>query len=157
MSASTSPIKLFTAALAALFLSACNPMAQLDGAEESIAKFHSTYNSGDARALYGTTADDFREVTTPAQMVELVELVTDRMGKVETTQRKAININSENGTTLTVVTMTTMFEKGEAIETFTYQGNGADMKLVGWNVDSPNFSDEADGESEPEAEAGPAE
>lgn len=144
-------VRLFAAALFALFLSACNPMAQLEQAEGEITQFHATYNAGDSRALYGTTADDFREITTAEQMDGLVQMVTDRMGKVESTERAGFNINSDNGTTYTVVTMTTMFEKGKATETFTYVEGDQGLELVGWNVDSPNFLDESGAAVEGEA------
>lgn len=132
-------LNLFAAALFAFLLSACNPMEQLDGAEQSIDRFQETYNSGDARALYGLTAEEFREVTTPQQMEELVQLVDDRMGAVESSERTGFNINTNNGQTVSTVTMTTQFEKGEGTETFTFFGTGDDMRLVGWNVDSENF------------------
>jgi len=133
------PFRLFAATLFALFLSACNPMEQVDEANQSIEAWHETYNSGDARALYGQTAQEFREVTSIDQMNQLVELVTDRMGKVQSSERSGININTTNGVTTTVVTMATVFEKGEGTETFTFQGTGDDTKIVGWNVDSPAF------------------
>ena len=131
--------KTIFAALFALFLAACNPMAQLDNSEQQIARWHETYNDGDARALYGQTGDMFRDVTTPEQMDDLVALVSERMGKVESTEREGFSINTDNGVTTTVVTMKTQFEKGESTETFTFHGTGEEMALVGWNVDSPNF------------------
>ncbi len=145
-------IKFLIAALAGLLLAACNPMAQLEGAEQQIAEFHATYNEGDARALYGATAQEFRDVTPIGDMNELVAFVTERMGKVESAERAGFNVNSENGVTRTTVTMTTQFEKGEATETFVFQGGGEDMGLVGWNVDSPNFQDDADQQAEAEGE-----
>lgn len=132
-------LKTLTAALAALLLAACNPMAQLNEAEAQVESFHDTYNEGDARALYGLTGEPFREVTSAQDMVDLVALVDERMGKVVSSEREGININSDNGTTTTTVTMKTEFEKGEATETFIFMGSGEDMGLVGWNVDSPNF------------------
>ncbi|MAY20279.1 MAG: hypothetical protein CL955_06640 [Erythrobacteraceae bacterium] len=153
-------LKLFVAALSALFLAACNPMAQLDKGESTIIEFHETYNEGNAQALYGLTSDEFRGATTPEQMQALVDLVTERMGAVESTEREGFNINTNNGLTETTVTMKTQFAKGEGTETFTFYGSGDDMRLVGWHVDSPNFMDipaEAVTEVEPEAEAAAAE
>ena len=124
---------------AALLLTACNPMAQLDSAEERIAKFHEVYNAGDARALYGLTSDEFRGATTPEQMEELVATVTTAMGTVESTERSGFNLKSENGQSVTSVTMTTKFAKGEGTETYTFFGSGEDLRIVGWHVDSPNF------------------
>ncbi|WP_299193067.1 hypothetical protein [uncultured Erythrobacter sp.] len=143
-------IKTITAVLFALLLAACNPMAQLDGATEEIERFHSTYNQGDARALYGQTGQEFRDVTAPEDMDALIEHVTEFMGKMESTSREGFNINTNNGMTTTVVTMKTVFEKGEAIETFTFRGQGEDLRLVGWNVDSPNFMVEPATDSAPE-------
>ena len=113
-------IKTFTAAFAALLLAACNPMAQLDDAESRVEAFHETYNGGDARALYGKTGDEFREITSPEQMDELVAVVTDRMGKVVSTEREGMNINSNNGVTTTTVTMKTMFSFEEPTWTISY-------------------------------------
>lgn len=132
-------IRIALAAFFAALLSACNPMAQLEQSEAKIEKWHDTYNQGDARTLYGLTSQEFRDVTTLEQMNELVALVTDKMGKVSASERTGFNINTDNGVTSTVVTMKTTFEKGEGTETFTFQGSGDDTRLVGWNVDSPNF------------------
>ncbi|MHA7818620.1 MAG: hypothetical protein ACX930_03115 [Erythrobacter sp.] len=134
-------LKIFAAALSALLLAACNPMEQLDVGEERIAKFHETYNAGDSRALYGLTGEEFREATTAQQMDGLVATVNDRMGAVESTERSGFNINTNNGQTVSTVTMITEFEKGEGTETYTFLGTGEKMRLVGWHVDSPNFLD----------------
>ena len=149
-------IKAFAAASLALLLAACNPMAQLDSAEDEVAQFHAVYNQGDARAMYGMTAQEFRDVTSIDEMNELVDFVTERMGKVESTERAGFNVNSNNGTTVTIVTMTTQFEKGEATETFTFKGGSDELGLTGWNVDSPNFQDDAAPEADPEVESAEA-
>jgi len=151
------PIKTFAAACLALILAACNPMEKLEVAEAEIAQFHEVYNTGDAAALYEQTGEEFRSVTTPEQMGELVELVTDKMGAVESTERSGFNINSDTDETLTTVTMTTAFAKGEGVETFTFYGSGDDLRLVGWNVDSPNFLEEGQVPDEAVTEPEPAE
>lgn len=148
-----------TAALFALFLAACNPMAQLDTGEGEIAKFHETYNTGDARTLYGLTSEEFRAATTPDQMQALVDTVSERMGAVTSTERTGFNINTNNGETVSTITMTTQFEKGEGVETYTFMGTGDEMRLVGWHVDSPNFMNvptDAVTVVEPEGEAAEA-
>lgn len=134
-------LNLLIAAAFALLLSACNPMAQLDGAEQYIERFQQTYNSGDARALYGQTSEEFRDATTPEQMQELITLIDERMGAVESSERAGFNLDTNNGLTVSTVTMTTQFTKGEGTETYTFYGTGDDLRLVGWNVDSDNFLD----------------
>lgn len=136
------PIRNFVTAFAMLFLlAACNLMEQVDVIDERIEQWHSTYNSGDAQALYALTGEAYREATSPEQMDGLVVLVTERMGKVESSERTNTNINMDNGVTTTVVDLATVFEKGEATETMTFLGTGEETRLVGWNVDSPNFVD----------------
>lgn len=149
------PLKLFLASAFALLLAACNPMEQAETVDAKIAQFHETYNAGDAAALYEQTGQEFRDATTPEQMVALVEEVTARMGTVESTERTNMNIDLNEGDDVTVVTMNTVFTKGQGTETFTFYGQGEDARLVGWNVDSPNFLDvpaEAVTTVEPEVE-----
>ena len=145
-------LKALIAASTALVLTACNPMEQVEVADAKVARFQATYNEGDARGLYGQTSDEFREVTTPQQMDELVEYVTDKMGAIESSERSGININSSNGVNQTTVTMTTTFAKGEGTETYTFIGSGEEMRLAGWNVDADNFADDAVEEGEAQEE-----
>ncbi len=133
------PIRFCVAGLFALLLAACNPVEQLEISEQKIDRWQATYNRGDAGALYGQTSPAFRDEITREQMDELVALVIERMGKVESSERAGFNVKSNNGVTTTIVTMTTTFEKGEGTETFTFQGGGDDTGLMGWEVDSPNF------------------
>ncbi len=143
-------LKTFVAAAFAMLLAACNPMAQLDGVEEKVEQFQQTYNSGDAEALYGLTSDEFRSVTTPEEMEALVALVTEKMGGVESSERTGFNIDAQTDVTTTVVTMNTAFERGEGVETFTFHGQGGDIRLVGWNVESDNFLEDAEAQGEGE-------
>lgn len=87
-------IRIAFAAFAAALLSACNPMAQLEQSEAKIEKWHATYNEGDARTLYGLTSQEFRDVTSIDEMNQLVDLVTDKMGKVSSSERTGFNINT---------------------------------------------------------------
>lgn len=128
-------LRTILAGMFALLVAACNPVAQIGGADERIEEFHETYNRGDARALYGRTAPEFREITSAGEMETLVAAVTERLGKVKSSEREGLNLNSDDGTTQTVVTMRTEFENGDATETFYFVGHGENMALAGWNVE----------------------
>ena len=132
-------------------------MEQVEVADQKVDRFQATYNVGDARGLYGQTAPEFREVTTPQQMDELVAYVSETMGAIESSERSGININSNNGVTTTTVTMKTDFTKGDGEETYTFYGTGEDMRLVGWNVDSDNFAVEVEENDSAEIEEALAE
>ena len=148
-------LKAILAALTALLLAACNPMEQLDGTEQIIERYQQTYNSGDARALYGQVSEEFRRASTAEQMAGLVEFISGNLGQIESSERNGFNINTENGLTTTTVTMITQFEKGEGEETYVFYGQGEDLRIVAWNVNSTALAQ--GNEVEAEAETEPAE
>lgn len=123
-----------------LLLVACNPVANLEGAENKIERFQGVYSAGSHDELYRMTGRKFREVTSREQFQDLVDLFDARLGRVVETERSGFNVNTMNGITTTVVSMTTQFAQGEGLETYTFHGHGEDIQLVGWNVNSPRLA-----------------
>ena len=121
-------------------LAACNPMANLDGAETKIERFQNAYSSGNADRLYDMTGEAFREVSTRDEFAEMVKLFDARLGPIVDSERSGFNLNTNNGITRTVVTMETQFAQGSGMETYTFHGHGEDIELVGWNVNSPRLA-----------------
>lgn len=126
----------FLGAMCALLLSACNPVANLDAGEQSIEAYQAAYSANDADALWNQVGQDFRDVTTREQFDDLLEVLQSRLGAIESSERAGFNVNTTTDGTFTVVQMSTQFEQGEGVETYTFLGNGEDMELVGWNVNS---------------------
>lgn len=121
----------------ALLLSACNPAAQVADAQAQIKKFQALYNKGDAKAFYREGGATLRK-TAPADQVEsMIGLFSARLGKIESSKQTGFNTAFNNGTTTTKIVMQTRFERGEATETYVFNGSGQDMELAGWNVNSP--------------------
>ena len=140
-------------------LAACNPMANLEEAETRIEEFQAAYSVDDVDDMYEMTGPEFRKVTTREEFDDLYALIDLRLGAVEASERTGFNVNTNNGRTVTVVSMQSEFELGEGIETYTFFGHGEDMELVGWNVNSPNLtltSEDIRKLSEDEAQAEPA-
>lgn len=122
--------------IAALFLAACNPAANLKQGDAQIERFHQVYSSGNIDALYALTGPKFHELATPRQFHDLFDVVNSRLGPVKSSQRQGFGVNTTTEGTFTNITMDTQFEQGEGIETFTFMGSGDDMKLEGWHVNS---------------------
>jgi len=121
---------------AAALLTACNPVANLNQGEEQIAQFHDRYARGEYAAIYRAAGPQLRESATPDQFYDLLKVVAARLGDIQETERVGFNVNTNNGVTLTNVVMASTFELGNAQETFTFTGNGDNMKLVGWHINS---------------------
>ena len=120
----------------ALLLTACNPVANLHHGDAAIERFHQLYSSGNVDALYGLTGPTFHKVTNREQFGQLIAVLDARLGRVTSSERQGFKVNSTPAGTFTFVAMNTKFEQGTGVETFTFLGNGDDMKLEGYHVDS---------------------
>jgi hypothetical protein len=149
---------LMCAAIAAaiLALAACNPVANLNAGDSQIAKFHAAYSRGDAGAIYAMTGPQFRATTSRAQMDDLVDVFSVRLGAVRSSERTSFNVNSNPSGTFTTIIMATQFAKGQGQEDFIFSGKGDEMKLEGWHVHSPNLALTPDDIADERGEAGPA-
>ena len=127
------------AAILLVALSACNPIANIDGAENKIKEFQKVYNDGKPDALYRMTGDQFKKISSREEFQTIYDVIDARLGQVATSERINFNLNSNNGVTTTVIVMETSFEQGEGTETYTFHGHREDMQLVGWQVNSPRL------------------
>ena len=133
-------MRVIFAAAAAWLATACNPIANLEDADDTIATFQARYNEGDAGKLYGLTGDRFKQITSRGEMEDLVTVFSTRLGRIENSERSNFNVSTKNGVTTTVVLMQTDFERGEGVETYTFQGGGDDFELIGWHIASPRLA-----------------
>ena len=119
-------------------------MANLDEAEKQITRFENAYSAGNVDKLWGMTGDPWKEVSSRDEFDDLNTVLTARLGKIEESNRQNFNVNTTNGLTVTVVVMDTSFEQGDGLQTYTFHGDGEDMELVGWVVNSPRIQLTAD-------------
>ncbi|MBV7260165.1 hypothetical protein [Erythrobacter crassostreae] len=132
--------RVLLAVFGAFALAACNPMENLEQSEARIAQYEKAYSSGNSDALWRLSGEKLREVTPREDFDNLVTVFSSRLGKIESSERSSFNVNSNNGVTQTVIVMNTEFEQGQGTQTYTFFGNGEDMQLVGWNVDSARLA-----------------
>ena len=129
-------MKAFSILLAAGLIAGCNPVANMNAGEDRIEKFQAAYSRGDDDTMWEMAGKEWREVSTREDFDRLVTTLESRLGPIKGTERGGFNVNSTPMGTTTVVQMTTEFAQGRGTETYTFLGNGDDMRLVGWNVNS---------------------
>lgn len=129
-------MRVILAGLAALILTACNPMEVMDETEGAIAQFHDDWNAGNADAIWATTHREFREGPSQEEFRAAMAGFAQVLGDVESSERQGFDINTSNGVTTTVITMNTQFANGEGIEQFTYRDQGETQRLVYYYVES---------------------
>jgi hypothetical protein len=134
----------FFAWLLAILLAACNPVANFEEAEKQVGDWQENYNAGDAKRLYAMGGETFREQVSREDFDNFLKVLNGRLGKSVSSESAGKNVSNVNGTTHTIITMNTEFEQGAGVETFTFEGSDADMRLLHWNVDSPRLAFTAD-------------
>lgn len=122
---------------AALLLAACNPGAQVADARAEIETLQALYNRGDAQGFYNAGGDILHKSAPAEQVAAMMTLIDLRLGKIKSSKQTGFNTAINNGATTTTIIMQTSFERGEGTETYVFEGSGKDMKLAGWNVNSP--------------------
>ena len=121
----------------ALITSGCGAMFKgKKAAEQSIAEFHKLANEGKFSEIYSTSHSKFKSATTEKQLLELLEAVQRKLGKVTKTANAGFNVRTFNLTTTVVLTQTTTFEQGTGTETFTFLMDGDRAVLAGWQINS---------------------
>jgi hypothetical protein len=132
-------MKRFVAMIACLMLAACNPAtatADLDASEKAIGAFHTKMNAGDFDDIYYESADEMQASAEILEFEGLLGAVQKKLGKAGKSTRMGWRINYLNGGSFAVLTMETAYEKGKAMETFTYKSSPKGPLLVGYNIQS---------------------
>lgn len=122
--------------MAALLVAACNPVANMNRADEMIVEFHALYNDADIDGMWDYVGPEFRAVTTRQDFENFYQVIDQRLGAVESSTRQNFHVNSGTGGTTTTVVMTTEFSDGPGSETFTFLGKDEQMALIGWTVNA---------------------
>lgn len=126
-------------AVAALFLAACNPLAQNDSADALIDDWHANWNAEDWEAIYNGSSDEFRAPSSLEEFSASLQAMRNVYGEAGESSQDGISIDVNDGVTRTTITRSTTFTNGVGIETFGFDGTGDDMELVGWHIEPENL------------------
>lgn len=122
-----------------LCLAACNPVtatADLAQSEKAVAAFHADANAGKFDDIYFGSGDEMQDAADIADFEEFLGVVQRKLGKAGKSTQEGWRVNYVNGASMTVLNMKTIYEKGEAMETFTFKSSPKGPSLVGYNIQS---------------------
>lgn len=129
--------RLLTGLAALATLAACNIQQSVDDANAEVAVFHNDLDRGQFNAIWTDSAPEMKAATSQGQFEALLSAVHRKLGQVQQSQQQGWSSNATTGGSFVVVTMQTRFEKGTALETFTYKKDDNDrLTLVGYNIQS---------------------
>lgn len=123
-----------------LGLTACNPAnmaTDVAASEKAVDAFHDDANAGKFDDIYFASGEEMQRSADVAEFEEFLGAVQRKLGKAGNTTQRGWQVNIVNGQTLTVLNMETIYEKGRAVETFTFKSSPNGPVLVGYNIQSP--------------------
>ena len=154
-------LKWIAMVLAGVLLAGCNPVQQAKDARAQVDVFHERLNAGEDQAIWTNAGEQLRKATSREDFVRLLGTVRKSLGPVEETSQTNVNMNTSPQGSFTTLQMETHFERGRGIETFVFSGSGDSLRLVGYNINSPdmmadvfeNYADEPSSEATESVEA----
>jgi hypothetical protein len=120
-----------------LTASSCLFVKNKEAAQRAADKFHNQLNAGQYRDIYLQSGEGFKKSTSEADAVALFEAIHRKLGAVKQARPTSWRVNSSPMGSLTILTFDTDFEAGKAAEEFAFQGNGGEVVLFGYHVNSP--------------------
>ena len=126
--------------LAGLGVSGCHDLIHGKAeAEPKVALFHQQLNDGRYDEIYATAGAPFREAIPREKATALFAAIIRKLGPETDCTLANWNVRVAHGTTTVVLLEETTFESGKGRETFTFRVSGADVELVGYNIDSADM------------------
>jgi Protein of unknown function (DUF4019) len=117
-------------------LTACGFSKGKEVATKSVDTFHQQFDDSKFSEIYSAVTPAFKRSTKEADFMKFLQSVHRKLGTVKSATQNGSNVNMFNGVTSIVLTYKTDFEKGSAVETFTFITSGDSATLQGYNVNS---------------------
>jgi Protein of unknown function (DUF4019) len=111
-------------------------MVTARNSDTAVAAFHTDLNSGAYKTIYDSSDERFQRSSKEQELLEFFNAVHTKLGNTGTSERRNIDVNATTNGTFANVTYATTFERGSAIETFTWIVSDGKLKLVGYNINS---------------------
>lgn len=108
-------------------------------ATPAVDRFHQQLNAGKFEEIYQEAAQGFREGGKHEDIVRFLNAVHAKLGNAGATSAGNINVNATPNGTFVTTEYNTKFEKGDALETFTWLKAGGALKLHAYNIQSNAF------------------
>lgn len=99
-------------------------------------EFHQRLNDGQCEEICREADERFTSTSTQEDVVKFLEAVHTKLGNARASTLEGIHVNTTPGGTLLVTSYKTMFDRGPAIETFTWKKSSGALRLYGYNIQS---------------------
>lgn len=119
-----------------LCLTACSGGEDLKKTEAAIGLFHQQANAGQFDQIYANAASEWKRAQSPRDSVKFLSALREKMGAFQSGQQDGWRVNYTTSGTEVVVQYKSKFQKGDAVETFTYRVVEKAPILVGYNINS---------------------
>ncbi|MBN8707980.1 MAG: hypothetical protein BGO12_21975 [Verrucomicrobia bacterium 61-8] len=130
-------IPLVAAVMVAVLCGGCKDM--LKGHEQGamgVEDFHKLYNAEKYAEIFTSADPDFGKSVTLPDFKKFLDAVHRKLGPVTGSTEDGWRINSLNGKTYVSLSQKTEFEKGVAVESFTFVMHDGQALLYNYNVNS---------------------
>lgn len=117
-------------------VAACSAVTDTKAAEAQAVNFHRLLDEGKFDAIYATTSDDLRKVSSKVDFSALLDAIHRKLGKVKSTKLVGWNVNNTTNGRFTALNYETSFDKGSGIENFVFRYEGDVPKLAGYHINS---------------------
>jgi len=124
----------------AILLVAANACSLTKGkgiAEAAVAQFHTQYNAGQFREIYGQADEEFKKSASEDEFVALLEAVHRKLGTVKQAKPAGWGVNATPTGTIASLGYEVEFTEGKGTEQFRFRINGDKATLYNYNINSP--------------------
>jgi len=117
--------------------SSCSLTKGREVAETAVKRFHDQYNAGKFSDIYQETDDQFKNVTSEKEWVELLQAVQRKLGTVKDAKSSGWGVNTTPMGTTATLSYDIDFSEGRGAEQFVFHISGNAAKLLRYNINSP--------------------
>lgn len=126
--------------LAALALGCSGMMKGREAAEAGVEKFHAQYNAEQFSEIYSGASQKFKDVTTDAEITEMLQAVHSKLGTVTKSSQNSWNVNTTTDGTVVTLGYEVEFSKdAKGTEDFVFLVEDNKATLVRFNIKSPQL------------------
>ena len=119
-----------------LCLVACSGGEDVAEAKRNIDSFHVQLNAGKFEDIHNQTGSEWKDATTRSDAIELFSAVRTKLGPFRSGKQTGWHVNYGTGGKTIIVQIESQYEKGTAVETFTFKDSGEKAQMVGYNINS---------------------
>ena len=116
---------------------ACSTPAQLALAEAQVPKFHQQLNAGQLEQIWFHATTQFQNKYPRESFLALLTAVITSLGKAQSTKRQAWQALYQGNAVQVNLTLSTIYERGAAIETLGYRVESGSAFLLVYFIQSP--------------------